>query len=107
MTDLAVARELGKRLEQLRLEKNLSQQRLADEIGITRLSYRKLEEGEVKLVNFIAALRALGQVSRLEELIPESIFSPLELLKLKGKARKRASKAAIANKLEQSDDLDW
>ncbi|TQV77257.1 helix-turn-helix transcriptional regulator [Aliikangiella marina] len=107
MTDFAVAKDLGKRLEQLRLEKNLTQQYMADQIGLSRLSYRKLESGEAKLVNFIAALRVLGNVSALDAVIPESVFSPMELLKLKGKPRKRASKPRSNEKSASPDELEW
>ncbi len=40
------ARELGTRIRQLRLEKQLSQERLAYAAGITRYTYQKLEKGE-------------------------------------------------------------
>jgi transcriptional regulator with XRE-family HTH domain len=40
------ARELGIRLHQLRVEKGLSQERLAVAADITSFTYRKLEKGE-------------------------------------------------------------
>ncbi|MCW8878111.1 MAG: helix-turn-helix transcriptional regulator [Kangiellaceae bacterium] len=106
MTDQAIATELGHRIEQRRLEKNLTQQEVADEVGLSRISYRKLEVGEGKLVNFIAVLRVLGQVASLENLIPESVFSPMEQLKLKGKVRKRASKNTTKASQDEQE-LDW
>lgn len=93
MTNEAIAAEIGRRIEQLRLEQNLTQQQLADAIGLSRVSYGKLESGEAKFVNVIATLRALGQLSRVEQFMPEESFSPMALLKLKGKARQRASVA--------------
>ena len=92
LTNKAIAYELGQRIEQLRLEKNLSQQQLADEIGLSRVSYRNLVKGSGKFVNIIAVLRALDQLELLENFIPETTFSPMQQLKLKGKQRKRASK---------------
>jgi transcriptional regulator with XRE-family HTH domain len=91
LSDQTVAEALGERLAQLRLERNLTQQQVASEIGLSRLSYRKLEMGEAKLVNFIAALRVLGRVDALELVLPKEPFSPIQLLKLQGKVRKRAS----------------
>jgi|GEM_PF-347685 len=91
MTDKAVAQELGRRIEQLRLERNMTQQAVADEVGLSRVSYRRLEVGEAKLVNVISVLRVLGQVDLLDQAIPEAVFSPMEQLKLQGKQRKRAS----------------
>lgn len=39
-------RELGVRLQQLRVERGLTQERLAVAAGITAFTYRKLEKGE-------------------------------------------------------------
>ena len=118
MTDEAIAAEIGRRIEQIRLERNLTQQQIADAIGLSRVSYRKLEAGEAKFVNVIAVLRVLDQMALLENFVPESVFSPLEQLKMKGKQRQRAtgsrrqSKPLANNALagdanKPSDDLDW
>ena len=116
MTDEAVAAELGQRIAQLRLEQNLTQQQVADEMGISRVSYRKLELGEAKLVNVIAALRALGQLALAESFIPHTAFSPIELLKMKGKQRQRAAKGVAtglttglssSRKTGLHSDKDW
>lgn len=111
MSDLAVARELGQRLEQIRLEQNLSQQQLADEIGITAVSYRNLIDGRGKVSNLIALMRALGKVAQLELLLPPSEFSPMERLKMQGKRRQRAGRKrksdAGSPPVKSADDLDW
>ena len=119
MTDQAVVSELGRRIEQLRLERNLTQQAVADEVGLSRISYRRLEAGEAKLINVVAVLRVLGQLSLLENAIPDVVFSPMEQLKLQGKKRKRASgghnklinqSGQTANDNGKNDpetDLDW
>ena len=41
---------------------------------------------------FIALLRGLDLLGRLDQMIPEPAISPVELAKLKGKQRQRASK---------------
>jgi transcriptional regulator with XRE-family HTH domain len=117
MSNQAVAEELGRRIEQLRLERDLTQQAVADEVGLSRVSYRRLEAGEAKLVNVIAVLRVLGQLDLLEQAIPDEIFSPMEQLKLQGKKRQRASgsRKVVSDSPDslsqpQSDaakDLDW
>lgn len=116
MTDQAVVQELGRRIEQLRLERNLTQQAVADEVGLSRISYRRLEAGEAKLVNVVAVLRALGQISLLDRAIPDTVFSPMEQLKLQGKQRKRASgsRKQSETKIESNHDsknhetdMDW
>ena len=105
MTDEAIAAEVGRRIEQLRLERNMTQQQLADAVGLSRVSYARLESGQAKLVNVIAVLRVLDQLALVESFVPDSIFSPLEQLKMKGKRRRRASGKRV--KQGHADQLDW
>jgi transcriptional regulator with XRE-family HTH domain len=107
MTDQAIAAEIGRRIEQMRLEQNLTQQQLADLVGLSRVSYGRLESGQAKLTNIISVLRALGQLELVEKFIPETQFSPIEQLKLKGKQRKRASGSRLDKKSNQDEGLDW
>ncbi len=93
MTNASIAAELGNRLETLRLDQNMTQQALADEIGITAKSYRQLVAGGGKLENMVAALRALNALEQLENFLPATPPSPLEQLKLRGKQRQRARTA--------------
>lgn len=90
MSNTSVAAELGNRLEALRLEQNMTQQALADEIGITAKSYRQLVAGGGKLENMVAALRALNALEQLDNFLPATPPSPLAQLKLRGKQRQRA-----------------
>lgn len=118
MTDDAIAAEIGARIEQLRLEKNLTQQQVADAVGLSRVSYGKLVRGQGKFTNVIAVLRALDQLALVEEFVPEVGFSPMELLKLKGKQRRRARSSAQEPSTgvrrgkpsaddEAAEELDW
>jgi transcriptional regulator with XRE-family HTH domain len=103
MTDQAIATELGQRIEQMRLERNLTQQQLADRVGLSRVSYGSLVSGQGKFINVIAVLRALDQLALVENFVPETPFSPIERLKMKGKQRKRASGSRVK---QQEDDND-
>lgn len=109
MTDKAIAAEIGQRIEQMRLAKNQTQQQLADEIGLSRVSYRKLVNGAGKFENIIALLRVLGRMDLLEQFVPEAPISPMQQLKLKGKQRKRASGANLEKEKDKNQDseLDW
>ena len=118
MTDEAIAAEIGARIEQLRLEKNLTQQQVADAVGLSRVSYGKLVRGQGKFANVIAVLRALDQLALVEQFVPEAGFSPMELLKLKGKQRQRARSPAQQQATERPigkpaagdeaiEELDW
>lgn len=65
---IAYARELGLRLQRLRLERGLSQERLAHMAGISAYTYQKFEKGESRpgtpmnprLFTLIAIAEALG-----------------------------------------------
>lgn len=110
MTNTAIAAEIGQRLEQLRLERNITQEALAGEIGITPKSYRQLISGGGKFENIIAALRALDALHYLENFIPKTTFSPLEQLKMRGQQRQRARARQPEHAEEQGirePRLDW
>ena len=113
MTNQAIAAELGNRLEALRLQRNLTQQALAANIGITPKSYRQLAAGSGKLENMISALRVLDALDQLDNFLPTPSPSPLEQLKLQGKKRQRARSSkypnisANNNGNSQDPGLDW
>lgn len=110
MTDLAIAKMLLQRIEQLRLERNISQQSMADELGITVKSYRNFKTGKVKLESLIGMMRVLSCLELVEDFIPQTSFSPMELMKLKGQERQRASRqSAIKNPInpQLSPEDEW
>lgn len=100
LTDAAVLRELGQRLAEARLERNMTQAALAEEAGVAKRTVERLESGETatQLSGFVRVCRALGLLDRLDSLIPEAIASPLAQLDLRGRQRQRATgrKAALA-----------
>ena len=112
MTDAAIAKKLGQRLEQIRLEANIPQKQIAYELGIAEGTYRNAVNGKAKLEVVIGIMRVLGRLENLENLLPDAPYSPLELLKLEGKKRQRAAfvKSGADNdaKLDLTEDnLDW
>jgi transcriptional regulator with XRE-family HTH domain len=109
LTDSAVLAELGARLERTRLERNLSQRELADEAGVERKVVARLEAGDsVTLVSFVRVLRALRMLDVLDRLVPEPVPSPIELLKLRGNQRQRASGTRGTRQSQQQEDgITW
>ena len=112
MSDQAIAGMIGQRIEQIRLETNVTQEELADSVGITPKTYRKLVDGGGKLETLIAVLRALDRLELADTFIPQESMSPLALVKLKGKERQRASRrqpAATQTILpdDKKKELDW
>ena len=92
LTDDAVLAEFGERIARTRLERNLTQRALAEEAGVARKVVHAMEAGqEFKVRSLIRVLRALGLLEGLDRLVPEPAESPIELLRLHGKQRKRAS----------------
>ena len=112
MSDKAVLVELGGRLRSLRLRKNLTQQQLAQRTLLSLNTIKALEAGRAKLSSVVAVLRELNQLDTLEHFIPEPGISPLQLAKLKGKTRQRATgnrgkSADAAIQPDRAEDDTW
>lgn len=92
-TDELILSELGARLAQARLERNLTQAQLATQAGISKRTLERMEAGgsAMQLSAFIRACRVLGLLDHFELLLPESAPSPIAQLKLGGRKRRRAS----------------
>jgi transcriptional regulator with XRE-family HTH domain len=93
LTDDAILRELGERLTGARLERNLTQEALAVQAGVSKRTVERLESGRVgtQLSGFVRVCRALGLVERFNAFVPEQGPSPIAQMKLQGRKRKRAS----------------
>ena len=91
MTDRAIALELGRRLKVQRLNRNYSQQEIGELTGLSVTAVQSAERGESKMLTYIKILRVLGALSSLENFLPVVNVSPLQLAKMEGKRRQRAS----------------
>ena len=92
LSDSAVLAEIGKRLARRRLDLNLTQAALAEEAGVAKRTVERVEAGEsTQLSTFVRLLQVLELVDGLDALLPDPGPSPIDLLKLKGKERQRAS----------------
>lgn len=90
--DGRVLANLGDRLARQRLTRNLTQDELAREAGVSKRTVIRLENGESsQMTNLIRVLRALELLNHLDSLVPLPLASPLEQLKSKRKERRRAS----------------
>ena len=91
LSDKGIEEELGGRIKSLRLRKNMTQQALADATLLSLNAIKSLESGRGKLSTLIAVLRQLGALDNLDSFIPEISVSPMQLAKMQGKQRERAS----------------
>lgn len=90
-SDELVLEELGSRLARRRLERNMTQARLAHEAGVSKATVERVEAGQaVKSTSLIRLLRALGQLEALDKLMPKPLPSPIERIRLDGRQRQRA-----------------
>lgn len=88
----ALLLEIGQRIQRERLNQNLSQAELCQKAGISRKTMTNLENGEpCSLVTLLAVLQGLNRLDHLDAFLPDPGISPIELAKLHGKVRKRAT----------------
>ncbi len=88
----AILESLGIQLKQMRLNKNLTQKQLSEQTGLSRSAISDLEnKGTGSMNSFIRVLRALEKLEILNYFISETPVSPIQIAKMKGKTRKRAS----------------
>ncbi len=92
MSDETILVELGQRLARRRIDMGLTQAQAAGEAGVGKRTVERIEGGrDTQVATLIRLLRALDLADELNALVPEPRLRPMDLLKLKGKERKRAS----------------
>jgi transcriptional regulator with XRE-family HTH domain len=76
--------ELGRRMRQLRLYRNIDQRTVAEKAGVTRAALQNLEAGRGSTVGtLLRILKALNYLEGIEMLAPQPTVNPLALLKTK------------------------
>lgn len=100
-----IEEEIGKRIQRVRLLKNLTQKGLAEKAGLSRGAISKIERGQGStLSSLIEILRVLRLLDSFEQIFPTTELSPLEIVKLEGKTRKRASSPPPSS---NKRDVSW
>ena len=93
MSDMAVLNQLGAQLKQMRLNKNLTQQQISNIAGLSRSAISTMEnDGNGTMISFVQMLRALEKLEILNSFATEAPISPIQIAKLHGKQRQRASR---------------
>lgn len=107
MSPIAIAEQLGGRLKQARLNADLTQAELASRTGLNRRTILNAEKGNVQLKNLVAILAGLEMLEQINMFLPVQEISPLQLAKLKGKKRQRASRTRKRKPRIREDESLW
>lgn len=108
LSDKRIAAEWGNHVRALRLRKNRTQKNLAETVDVSLNVIKALELGNAKLTTLIAVLRELGSLDSLNQLIFQPTISPLQIAKMKGKKRQRASHEPLKkDKPILPEDSEW
>jgi transcriptional regulator with XRE-family HTH domain len=99
LTDEAVLAEFGRRLSRRRIDLQMTQANLAEQAGVSKRTVERIEAGNsAQMSSIIRVLRVLDLLKGLDLLIPETGPRPMDLLRLKGKPRRRASTRRSTNR---------
>lgn len=99
----AIAEELGERLKQARLNADKTQVEVAEQAGISRKAVLNAEKGKVQLETLVAIMGVLRLTGQLDNFLPIQEISPIQLSKLQGRKRQRASGQRSLTEQESSE----
>ncbi len=92
LSDQAIEEEIGNRIKSLRLRKNITQKALAKRTTLSYATIQRLEYGGGSSIStLIAVLRELESLDEIDNFIPPVSVSPLQLARMQGRRRQRAS----------------
>ena len=92
LNNAAMVKELGVRFKQYRISYRLTQQEVADKVGISVVTLSNFENGKLcnlTLAHFLGLMRVLDRMKYVNELLPEIPISAYELDKINKKKKKR------------------
>jgi len=90
-TDKETLRELGSRLRSYRLQQNLGMTDVARRAGLNRNTIVNAEAGRnPRLGTVVRLLRVYGRLEALDSFLPKPTISPLQLVRDRGRLRRRA-----------------
>jgi transcriptional regulator with XRE-family HTH domain len=104
-SSVQIIKDLGRKFESVRLSRNITQEHLAQDAGVSKKTISRLENGEVPTLDTVVrVMRALGLTSHLEALLPNPEIRPIERVKLSGHERLRAR---TGKKVEPEKPFKW
>lgn len=100
-------RQIGSKLKELRIEKNMKQKELADAAGVSVFTISSIENGKTtSLLTVIQLLRALEHLDYLDSFFQEESISPVAYAKLMKKNKKKERVRSSANNTNNIDS-EW
>ncbi len=107
LADETILAEMGERIARSRLDLQLTQADVAEQAGVSKRTVERIESGaSAQMSSFIRILRVLDLLPGLEQMIPETGPSPMDLLRRKGKVRQRASKRRHSDQTDKTWSWD-
>lgn len=92
LSDTAIIREIGKFIKRKRIDRNLTQDEVADKAAVSRSTLSLMERGKnTALINLLKVLRVLDALYVLSDFKVTEPISPWQLAKEDERKRKRAS----------------
>lgn len=111
LTNEAIVQQIGRKLKELRLAKNIKQKELSDASGVSVFTISSVENGKgAALLTIVQILRALEQLDYLEYFFQEQTLSPIAYAKLRRgeKKRERVRSRKVKGVSEsKKNDLEW
>lgn len=92
LTDEAVMLEIGSRIKQKRIARQRKQSEMAESLGVSLPTYRRIEKGDMKFSLMVAVLRAFNELEALNILLPVAQASPMALLNKAAAPKQRVSR---------------
>ena len=106
-TNNAIIRQIGSKLKELRIERNMKQAELANASGVSVFTISSVENGNTtSLLTVVQLLRTLEHLDYLNSFFQEEVVSPIAYAKLmknnKKKVRVKSSSSNFNN-----DSSEW
>ena len=106
-TNDAIMRQIGSKLKELRIEKNMKQAELADASGVSVFTISSVENGKTtSLLTIVQLLRALEHLDYLDRFFQEETISPIAYAKLM-KNNKKKIRVKSSSLETKEGDPEW
>jgi len=107
LTNNAIMRQIGSKLKELRIEKNMKQKELSDASGVSAFTISAVENGKVtSILTIIQLLRALEHLDYLDSFFQEQPISPIAYSKLLQNNKKR-ERVKTSTKETTNNGSEW